>query len=48
MTLGARFPIDDEPVRVRVDHPFLLTIRHCYSGELLFLGRIANPVDGTA
>jgi serpin B len=31
------------PPILRLDHPFLLFIRHVESGAVLFMGRVANP-----
>ncbi|HEX3355617.1 MAG TPA: serpin family protein [Tepidisphaeraceae bacterium] len=33
----------EPPLRVQVDHPFLMVIRHHKSGEILFMGRVMNP-----
>jgi serpin B len=35
---------EDQPLRIVVDHPFLLMIRHEKTGEILFMGRVRNPV----
>ena len=34
-----------EPVTLRVDRPFLFALRDVPTGAVLFLGRLANPVD---
>jgi serpin B len=34
---------EDEPVELRIDHPFLFAIRDTESGTLLFLGRVLDP-----
>jgi len=36
-------PNKEEPVEVRVDHPFLFAIQHRESGACLFLGRVTDP-----
>ncbi len=36
-------PRPEEPVKVVVDRPFLVVIRHVETGEILFLGRITDP-----
>ncbi len=37
-------PPEEEPPDVRIDRPFLFTIRDTATGTLLFLGRVLNPV----
>jgi serpin B len=32
-----------EPKVFRADRPFLFVIRHNLTGEILFIGRVANP-----
>jgi serpin B len=39
--LAARLP--EKPIEVRVDHPFLMMIRHRKTGEILFMGRVERP-----
>ena len=44
MTIGARPGRAEGWVPVfRADHPFLFAIRHRRSGEILFVGRMADP-----
>ena len=40
---GKSMPRPEEPVKVIVDRPFLVVIRHVETGEILFLGRITDP-----
>ena len=42
MEAGAA-PPTDEPVKFRVDHPFMLIIRDTRNGEALFVGRVLDP-----
>jgi serpin B len=34
-----------EPVTLKVDRPFLFAIQDKPTGEILFLGRVANPAQ---
>jgi len=43
MMLKGRPP---EPIEFRADHPFLFLIRHAGTGQILFLGRLADPTKG--
>jgi serpin B len=43
MELTARFEKPKEPIRVRVDRPFLYAIQHVPSGACLFIGRVTDP-----
>ena len=36
-------PILEQPIRVVVDRPFVLVIRHEKTGQILFMGRVMNP-----
>lgn len=36
---------NDEPVFFRANHPFMFLIRDSRTGEILFLGRLVNPVN---
>ena len=38
-------PIEDEPVVVKADRPFLFLIRHTQTGAILFMGRVTNLVE---
>jgi serpin B len=40
---GKSMPRPEEPVKVIVDRPFVVVIRHVETGEILFLGRITDP-----
>ena len=35
----------DEPVEMRVDHPFIYAIYDQETGTILFLGRVLNPAE---
>ena len=43
MELTARFEKPKEPIRVKVDRPFLYAIQHVPSGACMFIGRVTNP-----
>jgi serine protease inhibitor len=43
MTRLAAIGVPPRPVRVRVDRPFLLLVRHRASGALYFLARVTDP-----
>ncbi len=43
MMLGAAMPEPEEPKVFRADHPFLFAITHEETGEILFLGQVADP-----
>ena len=43
MRATAHFEEKPEPIKVRVDRPFLFAIQHRPSGACLFLGRVADP-----
>lgn len=43
MELTARLEKPKEPIRVRVDRPFLYAIQHVPSGACLFIGRVTDP-----
>jgi len=43
MMRALAIPNKEEPVEVRVDHPFLFAIQHRESGACLFLGRVTDP-----
>ena len=40
---GAPFRPPQEPKVFNADHPFVFLIRHNATGEILFVGRLANP-----
>jgi serpin B len=35
--------VEDPPVRVEVNRPFVFLIEHSSTGEILFLGQVTNP-----
>jgi serpin B len=37
--------VEEQPVEVRIDHPFIFAIRDTQTGTLLFVGRVMNPSD---
>jgi serpin B len=41
--VGCAAPGEEKPKIFRADHPFLFLIRHEATGEILFIGRLANP-----
>jgi serpin B len=43
MMVRTAFVLAPEPVRFRVDRPFLVLIRHAPSGALYFLARVTRP-----
>jgi serpin B len=38
-------PGEDKPTVFNADHPFMFLIRDVRSGAILFLGRLANPIE---
>jgi serpin B len=36
-------PLPEEPLMVKVDHPFVLMIRERATGSVLFVGRVVAP-----
>jgi serpin B len=43
MGLRSARPVPEEPIDIRVDHPFLFAIQHVSTGACLFLGRVTDP-----
>jgi serpin B len=43
MVRSAAMQKEDEPIEVKLDHPFLFVIRHRATGAILFMGRVSNP-----
>jgi serpin B len=43
MELTARFEKPKEPIRVKVDRPFIYAVQHVPSGACLFVGRVTDP-----
>jgi serpin B len=42
-TMLLRAVMEPQPKIFRADHPFMFTINECYSGNILFMGRVINP-----
>jgi serpin B len=43
VTTPTACPPPEEPKVFKADHPFMFLIRHNSTGEILFMGRVANP-----
>ncbi|MBX3082427.1 MAG: serpin family protein [Anaerolineae bacterium] len=41
--MGVTSAMPEEPIEVRLDHPFIFAIRDDQTGTILFLGRVTNP-----
>ncbi|MFB3893060.1 MAG: serpin family protein [Phycisphaerae bacterium] len=45
MRAGAAMPRPEETRIFKADHPFVFLIRHNATGEILFMGKVANPKE---
>ncbi len=43
MMRAMAMPIEEEPLEITVDRPFLFAVQHCPTGVCLFLGRLTDP-----